>query len=130
MTAKLFTGGLDSKDEAKQLPAITGKGAGAGEKARTVGDGDNQLEDRYLKVPNKTSDLGAIDLSLSDNDPEANLDAVSQDAQDVEGSKVKARRARIKWTSGLLDRIAAVKEETGDVKDRVDRLSRRLKKYR
>ena len=130
MTAKLFTGGLDSKDEAKQLPAITGKGAGAGEKARTVGDGDNQVEDRYLKVPNQTSDLGAIDLSLSDNDLEGNVDAGSVYAQDVEGSKVKARRARIKWTSGLLDRIAAVKEETGDVKDRVDRLSRRLKKYR
>ena len=130
MTAKLFTGGLDSKDEAKQLPAITGKGAVAGEKARFVGDGENQVEDRYLTVPNETADLGAIDLSLSDNDLEGRIDVGSQSVQDVEGSKVKARRARIKWTSSLLDRIAAVKEETGDVKDRVDRLSRRLKKYR
>ena len=130
MTAKLFTGGLDSKDEAKQLPAITGEGALAGEKARFVGDGENQLEDRYLKVPKEKADLGAIDLSLSDNDSDGYLDAGSQNAKDVEGSKVKARRARIKWTSGLLDRIAAVKEETGDVKDRVDRLSRRLRKYR
>ena len=130
MTAKLFTGGLDSKDEAKKLPEITGSGADSGEKARMVGDGDNRIDDRFLRIPEVDNELGKIDLSLGGDSLKQQDVQSSAIPSDVEATKVKARNARIKWTSGLLDRIKAVREETGDVKDRVDRMSRRLSRFK
>ncbi len=130
MTAKLFTGGLDSKDEAKKLPEITGTGADSGEKARMVGDGDNRIDDRYLRIPEVDDELGKIDLSLGGDTLNQEDVQANASPSDVEATKVKAKNARIKWTSSLLDRIAAVKEETGDVKDRIDRMSRRLGRFK
>ena len=130
MSAKLFTGGLDAKDGAKKLPEITGDGAGNGDKARIVGDGDNKIDDRFLKIPEVENDLGKIDLSLGDDGSTKVREDAHQQPSDVDGTKVRAKKARIKWTSSLLDRIAEVKEETGDVKDRVDRLSRRLRRFK
>ncbi len=127
MTAKLFTGGLDSKQGEKQLPEITGDVASAGEKARIVGDGNGHIQDRYLKVPDQTSDFREIDLDLG----VSNSGLVGEDSvKDIDGRKVNARRARIKWTSSLLDRIAAVRAETGEVENRLDRVSRRLRRLK
>lgn len=127
-TPKLFTGGLDSGEEARKVPDITGEGAAEGVKARFVGDDSNRYEDRILSVPNSESSLGKIDLSLGadgfDDSPETSVEG------DRDGNKIRARKARIKWTSGLLDRIKEVRKETIDVGDRVERLSRRLKRFK
>ena len=91
-TPKLFTGGLDSGEEARKVPDITGEGAAEGVKARFVGDDSNRYEDRILSVPNSESSLGKIDLSLGadgfDDSPETSVEG------DRDGNKIEIKKGR------------------------------------